>query len=80
MDASLEIYDGIANEYSEYASSSNFTKDFLLPVLWSSVGKVQGKTILDMACGTGETTTYQFVLKGAKGRVKFLKLFSHNFP
>ena len=65
MSRSAEVYDSIAEDYAVSTTNFTFRNSFMLPAFWSTVGDVKGRTILDLACGTGPIS-HEFVKKGAQ--------------
>ena len=65
MSRSAEVYDNIAEDYAVSTTNFTFRNSFMLPAFWSTVGDVKGRTILDLACGTGPIS-HEFVKKGAQ--------------
>ena len=61
------VYDDIATDY-DIIAKTNGTNIILHPVFWSLLGDVTGKSILDLACGTGNIAR-EMKLKGARNVV-----------
>ena len=60
------VEEDIASEYQEYNSKNTFNINFVEPSLFKALGDLNGKNILDLACGSGHRTR---ILKQRKANI-----------